>query len=903
MPLSRAKLRRPPLVSDFVARPGLIDRLDRGLDRTLTVVSTPAGYGKSTLLSAWLQESKERGAWLSLEPHDDGLRELVSGFVDAIEVIAPGTLPGTRARLDGDLPSPESLASCLADEVSVLEAGPIVLVLDDYHVLHDPEAHTFVSRIIELAPGALHLVLSSRVDPPLPLTGLRAAGRLTEIRQHDLRFSEEETREFLVNSLGREVDPNTVHTLGEKTEGWPVGIRLGALSLRQTREPEHLLDRLPTGSRFVTDYLVSEVLNQQMPIIQEYLLRASVVDRFCAPLCDALLEADLAGEVPVGIFDGAGFLALAERANVFLIPLDEAGRWYRFHHLFRDLLRQQLDSRRSASEVTLLQRRAAEWLEENGFLTESIEMAIGADLSLAVDLVARHRHALMNREEWHRLDQWLRLLPQGVLESEPELVLLKAWTMENRHRYEDVLRLAHRAADLIAEHGGDTVGSLHGEVSTLLALQRYLELDGQRALEHSERALEQLEPGAESVLGYAVIMNSLARQMLGDLGGARRVVVRNMRQTEEAAGTFDARLLAALTLVDWIAGDLQRLTVDGTAYLAAGLQGDLEESLGMGNYFLGIAAFERNDLALAETHLGRIVRDHPTGDLWNLANSGFVFAVTLDGLGRHQEANRLAAELSARALDARHPGLVRVTGAFEADLALRQGRRAEAIRWADDFELDPAYPPYRWFIPNLTYARARIAQGTDEARAEAAGLLEELRETYESIHAIRALIEVLAQQALLEDSIGNARAADTKTAEALRLAEPGGFIRLFVDMGRPMRDLLRRVRPGSDRLPYVRRILAAFVEESLGISGEIDIQASPPEFDSGQLLALDITNRELEVLSLLAERLSNKEIAVRLGIGSGTVATHTASLYRKLDVSSRREAAVKAEALGILSSR
>jgi LuxR family maltose regulon positive regulatory protein len=376
-----------------------------------------------------------------------------------------------------------------------------------------------------------------------------------------------------------------------------------------------------------------------------------------------------------------------------------------------------------------------------------------------------------------------------------------------------------------------------------------------------------------------------------------------MRQSDEAAGTYDARLLAALTLVDWIAGDLQRMTVDGTAYLTAGLQGNLEESLGMGNYFLGVAAYERNDLGVAETHLARIVRDHPTGDLWNLANSGFVLAVTLVGLGRHEEANRLATDLSARALDARHPGLLRVTRAFEADLALRQGRPAEAIRWADEFELDPAYPVYRWFISNLIYARARIAQETDDARAEAAGLLEELRETYESIHAIRALIEVLAHQALLEDSIGNARAADTKTSEALRLAEPGGFIRLFVDLGRPMRDLLRRVGPGSDRLPYVRRILAAFVEQSLGISGEIDFRASAPEFDSGRLLALEITNRELEVLSLLAERLSNKEIAERMGIGTGTVTTHTASLYRKLDVSSRREAATKAEALGILGSR
>ena len=899
MPLSRAKLRRPPLVSDYVRRPGLIEHLDRGLDRTLTLVCTPAGYGKSTLLSAWLHESESPGAWLSLEPHDDSLHELASGIVEAIELILPEALPRTRAWLDGELPSPESLASYLVDEISELESDPLVLVLDDYHVLHDSETHAFVSRIIELAPGVLHLVLSTRVDPPLPLTGLRAAGRLTEIRQTDLRFSERETGEFLANSLGHEVDPTTARTLEAKTEGWPVGIRLGALSLRKAREPEDLLDRLPAGSRFVTDYLVSEVLDQQMPIIQEYLLRASVVDRFCAPLCDALLEADLAGETPVGIFDGAGFLALAERANVFLIPLDEAGHWYRFHHLFRDLLYHQLESRRSESEVTLLKRRAADWLEVQGFLTEAIEMAIKADSSLAVHLVARHRHDLMNREEWHRLDQWLRLLPPDVLESEPELMLLKAWTMENRHRYQDVLQLAHRAAALLADQGRDGAHALQGEVFTILALESYLKLDGLSAAEHAERALELLEPVAESVRGYAVILLSLGRQMLGELGEARRTVRDNMREVEGPPGTYDARLLAALTLVDWIAGDLQRLSVDGLAYLSAGLQGDLRETVGMGHYFLGVTAYERNDLVEAEDQLARVVRNLPAGDPWNLANSGFVLAVTLEGLGRHEEANRIAEQLSARALEVRDPGLVPITRAFQAELALRQGRTPEAIRWAETVEPDPVYPPYRWFIPNLTYARARMAQATADSRSEAAGLLERLRTTYESIHAIRALTDVLALQALLLDSTESRVAADAKIAEALRMAEPGGFIRMFVDLGRPMRDLLRRVGPGSGQLPYVRRILAAFAEESLGISGEIHLPSTA--VDSGQLLALEITNRELEVLSLLANRLSNKEIGSRLQIGPGTVATHAASLYRKLEVTSRREAVAKAEALGILT--
>ncbi len=890
--------RRPPLASDYVARPALLSLLDEGSGAPLTLVCTPAGYGKSTLLSAWLGTSEGAWAWLSLEARHDSLPSLVSGMVSAIEEVVPESLADTRSRLSAGPSMPETLAESLAGEIPETGRTPLVLVLDDYHVIRDAEAHEFVMCLLKAGAGKLRLAIATRSDPPLPLAGLRARGQVTEIRQHDLRFSREETAEFLARALGRDVDPAIVRVLEEKTEGWPVGLRLGALTIRRAREPGELLERLPSGSGFVTEYLVSEVLAQQPPIVQEYLLRTSVLDRFCAPLCDAMLEGVTGGQ-PAGILDGEGFLALVERANAFLIPLDDEGRWYRYHHLFRDLLLHQLEKRSGDAVVAGLRERAAGWLEEAGLHTEAIEQAIRVGPSSVVPLVARHRHVLMNKEEWHRINLWLRLVPASMVESEPELLLLQAWTMENRHRYDEVLRLAHEARRLL-ESRDDAERSLLGEVETVLALESYLALEGDAAIRHARSALEQLGSEADSVRGYAVILLALSLQMIGDLQGARAAVHEHMRAVSGSPTTFDARLVAALTVVDWIAADLGRVEVEAREYRRMGIEGRLDETLGMGNYYLGAVAYERNDLARAEEHLSAVVRGMPYGDPWNLANCGFLLAVTLQNLGRDVEARRLAEDLRGRALEVRHPGLLKMTQAFEAELALRQNRTVESERWADSFEVGVPTPPYRWYNPRLTYVRARLAQETPEARAEARAVSERLRKTYAAIHATRALIEVLCLQALVEAADGMSEAATEAVGEALRLAEPGGLTRVFVDLGRPMRELLRRLDPDRAPLGFVGRILSAFASEDLGISGEIPTSEAATSESRRQLLGVELTNREAEVLALLADRLSNKEIAAHLHITPGTVKTHTVSLYRKLGTRGRREAVAKAKALGLL---
>ena len=899
MPLSRTKLKQPPLASDYVARTELLAELERGRDRPLTLVSTPAGYGKSTLLSAWLQQTGGATAWLSLETRDDSVRGLASAMVEAIEEALPELLPGTRSWLDGgESPDAEALAGCLADEIAEADTT-LVMVLDDFHVIQDRGANEFVGSLIDFAPAVLHLAIATRMDPPLSLPRLRAGGKVTDLRQAGLRFTKHETREFLTKALGREVTAQTASKLEERTEGWPAGLRLGALGLRWATDADDLLDHLPVGSRFVTDYLIAEVLKHQTPIVKEHLLRTSVLNRFCSELCDALLEVDLGLEVEAGILDGEAFIALAQRANVFLIPLDDEGRWYRYHHLFGELLRHQLERRNAASQIRELHVQGSRWLESRGFLKEAVEQAFHADLALTTQLLSRHRHDLMNGEEWYQLNQWLKRIPEEHIESAPELIMLKAWTLEHFQNLEKMIRLVHKAGEILVDADDGASRSLVGEVESMLSFESYMALDGRGAIEHLRRALDLLDPDADSVRGYAVVMLAAAHQMIGDLEGARRVVRQHMRQVAGPPGAFEGRLVAALLFVDLMAGDTHRLEVDSREAYRIGREGNLAETLGWGIYFGCVAAYERNQLAEAELHLASEVRRLPIGNPWTLNYGGFLLAAVLEAQGRSDEAGNVAADVSSRALQMRLPLQLSLARAFEADLALRQGRMAQAVRWADEYEPGPVFPPYTWYNPQLTYAKIRLAQGS-ASWDELETFLSRLRETYASIHCTRALAEVLALEALLQQARGNRRAALRKLSESLRLAEPGGCVRLFLDLGPDMRELLRNLAPRTPSLNFAGRILAAFAESSLGISSETLSSPSVTDSDPRRLLATELTHRELEVLSLLAERLSNREIAARLDIGPATVKTHAASLYRKLNVSGRRQVVAKAEALGIL---
>jgi LuxR family maltose regulon positive regulatory protein len=425
IPILRTKLHRPPVGADFVCRKALHARLDEGRRLPLSLVSAPAGYGKSTVISHWLETCGYPSAWLSLDETDSDLRVFVSYVVAAVQAVASTACQETLTQLQADeLPLTERLASLLSNDLDAV-GEPFILALDDYHRIRDPSVHELVNRLLEHPPRDLHLTIMSRRDPPLSLGKFRAGHRMAEIRVQDLQFTETETAAFLKRAVGRSVGSSALKHLQEKTEGWPVALRLAALALQHQSDADEFLRGFGGDSRQLQEYLVAEILAYQSPDTCDCMCRTSILDRFCAPLCQSLCDIKHGSEkrplrdrTADQAFLGTGLLC---------IPLDDRQEWYRYHHLFQELLQRHLEEHRSPREIATLHERAAHWFEEQGLLDEAVGHALkGNDPAEAGSLIGRHRNEILSEEQWHRLNQWLRWLPPGTGEENPELLILKA---------------------------------------------------------------------------------------------------------------------------------------------------------------------------------------------------------------------------------------------------------------------------------------------------------------------------------------------------------------------------------------------------------------------------------------------------------------------------------------------
>ena len=395
--LLRTKFHRPRVIADLIDRPGLKARLDTGWDRSLILVAAPAGFGKSTLLSAWLEVCDCPHAWLSLDEHDSDLGVFLAYFLGAVRTIFPNALTATQALLSGvSLPPVTVIARSLLNELDELERD-FVLVLDDYHLISEQSVDELLSALLQHPPKRMHLVLATRQDPPLPLGLLRARAQITEIRGPDLRFSEPEIAQFMEQTLGASLTDEAIAVLAEKTEGWAVGLRLATLTLRYSGEIDAHIARLHAENQFVMDYLIDEVQSHVPPAIQSFLLKTAILDRLCASLCAEVIGAESAECQP------QTSLEWLEQNGMFTTALDTQGHWYHYHHLFQELLRTRLTQQASAAEIAALHLRASVWFARNGFIEEALHHALaGQDTTAAVRLVAQHRHALMNDEQWLR---------------------------------------------------------------------------------------------------------------------------------------------------------------------------------------------------------------------------------------------------------------------------------------------------------------------------------------------------------------------------------------------------------------------------------------------------------------------------------------------------------------------
>ncbi len=896
-PLLRVKLRPPRPPPATVERRDLFHRLQEGIDRALTLISAPAGSGKTTLLSAWLAAQPRPAAWLGLDPSDSGeVTAFVRYVVAAIQTVAPDFGRGALGLLSlPQVPPVDYLAAVLLDELATLPEA-CILAVDDYHLIQDSTIHALVSQLVSGLPPTVHLMLAARADPPLPLARWRAHGQMVELRAADLQFSPEEVRVFLEQALGTAPPPDVAAAFVERTEGWIAGVQLASLTLKASADPIAWAAAFRTGThRHLRDFLLDDVLAQQPAPVQEFLLHSAVLDRFCAPLCDALWDE------PPQAPSSQALLEHVERENLFVVGLDPEQCWYRYHHLFQEALLHRLRARFGERAVADLHRRASRWLETAGLIDEALTQALAAsDPVAAARLVETHAVAVMNREDWPRLERWLSLLPPDLVAARPALLVVQALVQRVRCQYaalEVSLRSAEALLDNEAARGGTPAPVVRAHIDALWSDYWFYTGDADRSLAHARRALESLPEEHYFVRGMAAVFAGIVRYQLGDGQAAVAELRAEWGKGSPASTVYTSRVLMALLSNYEAAGDLPHVEEAGHGLLQLASAQQLPLSASWAHYALGLSAYWRNDLITAEEQFTAVI-DAPDEIHFLAARDSLLgLSLTYQAQGRTALARSTAERASQHMLDTGNEPQLTATRAIEAQLACLRGDIAAATQWLRSWRGDtPTLVSWSVKLPRLTRAHVLTAQNTPESLRLATQELAALAEACEGRHDVPHLIEVLALQAVAYHQQEQTADALRVLAHAVALGEPGGFVRPFLELGAHMADLLRRLVAQGPVSAHAQYLLEAFA--SPAESTAVPASSPPPP----ELSAETLTWRETEVLSLLAARLSNKEIAQRLSIATETVKQHATNIYQKLQVSGRREAVGRARALGLLAA-
>jgi len=893
-PLLETKFHVPRRRRGVVERSRLSDRLSEGGESVLTLVSAPAGFGKTTLLTDWLAgrpSGQPAAAWLSLDPRDNDPALFWPYVIAALQTIEPEVGANALAMLQSSPTPTEAVLATLLNELSAF-ASDVVVVLDDYHVIESPDVQEGVAFLLEHLPPRVRLVIASRADPVLPLAQLRARGELIEIRAADLRFTHDEAAAYLNEMMGLELTTEDVATLDSRTEGWIAALQLAALSMQGRDDVAGFIGGFAGDDRYIVDYLVGEVLQRQTEPVRSFLLETSILSRLTGPLCDAV----------IGERGGKARLEELDRANLFLVPLDDRRLWYRYHQLFADVLRARLLDERP-DRVPELHRRASDWYERNGERAEAFRHAMdGGDVERAADLVELAIPAMRQARQDATLRRWIEALPDEVFEVRPVLSVGSAGLLMSTgdpERVEARLRDAERWLDAAAHPVGsdgatrtmvvvdhDELPRLPAQIAIFrVALARIAgDVDGTIAQAHRALALV----GADDPLGRGAASGllGLALWTKGDLEAAHEFWADAVAALEEAGHLSDvtggALALADIRIAQGRLRDAMATYEFGLA-LVTGPDGVVQR--GAADMHVGMSEIlrERNDLDAAARHLHT---SRELGEHAGMPQNAHRWLVAMARL-RLSEGDLVAALALLDEAEGSYTADffpdVRPIAAMKARVRVAQGEVAEALRWARDRQVgvDDDLTYLREF-EHVTLARALLPRSAPDATR----LLDRLLTAAEQGHRTGSVIEILVVQSLAHQSTSDGPAALAALERALTLSEPEGYVRTFLDEGPPMAALLRTAAQRGVARDHVSRLVD-------GVGATPRSSPGPPG------LVDPLSSRELDVLRLLRSDLSGPEIARELTVSLNTMRTHTKSIYSKLGVNDRRAAVRRAEELGL----
>ena len=890
IPVLATKLFIPSRRANTVERPRLMDRLSQGLDGKLSLITAPAGFGKTTLVIEWLaRQSDQKSAWISLDESDSEPVRFLTYLLAAIQNVYPEFAQSAGSSLSSSqAPNLDFLTDEILNEWARLP-GPLVIIWDDYHTVTTEKTHQIVNKLIDYAPAQMHFAITSRDTPPLSLPRWRARGQLTEISAADLRFTPDEAQIFLNRTMGLSLDDGSVRVLESRTEGWAAGLQLAAISLRGTTNADLFVDSFTGQDRRVADYLLTEVLDRQSQETRDFLLQTAILDRFNASLCAAILGR----KDPANI---QRFLERLEATDLFIVPLDHNRYWYRYHHLFAELLRTRLQLWLTSEEIDGLHLRAAQWYENSEFYPEAVQQAMKAE---AHDYSAQ----LISRIPLHRLwENQTGSLVQKCAKEIPETAILKAPEAAIRIIYAQLLRgkitTVQKYLDLVK--GSADIEPAHAIFTSIITRNSG---NVEHALELLQNALPGLKDKDIHLKGECFLQTAVCQFHLGRLDLAWDVLQDLLNWLPSGSGRLNMRI-EAVGICGSIAkahGDyFQANQLFQEAQELASSSGTFPEQSGLTAFHLGSIYYQWNDLDQAEKYWAEAMAWGKRTGIMDIVLNALLGKISL-------QIARGARENASGSLDdfrklfrANQISPTKASmEAVEAEYDLRLGNLDVAVRWANASRLSfTNAPEFPHISHNFTFTAIRLAENRlSLERSELEQMVQFLdayiRKAEEAAHTF-FLIRLHLYHAQALDLLGYARGALQSLHRSLELAQPGSLLRIFLDQGEPVRQLLEKSLSYDLHRDFVRRLLVDFAREG-SARGEESLN-SPLE----NTLSEALTDREYQILQLIAAGFSNKGIAEKLVISKNTVRTHLKNLYGKLGVGSRTQALVRAHEEGLL---